>query len=482
MEPHAEKKKGRPPTFVIALVPLFGLIGFLHYLVDIRGYDPHYALIAAAILAAMLALACCRTSWRMIEEGILDSSYAGFRGIIFFLLAILLNGFWLRSGILPTLVYYGGKFLTPSLFPYITLGLFALVSFATGSSWVSVGMLGPSFMTIAALLGQPQAMAAGIILSGAFWGSRLSPLSLSNYLSVSVTGARLADHIKHSLVTAIPALVAVLASLISFEPQWRSASGGKEIFLADLARLFSINPLLLFFPVLFIILLTLRVSAVPVFSLGVLTGSILIVFYQQEPARTLMSVAGSGSPALMESLGSQGQTYWAILDKGGVQDQWWVVGLILCAFVFGGVMKTSGLLEALPKAFVGAASTKRTLGVLAVLSSIFVNLASPDHYLSIVLPARFARTPMAKTDMEPEDLSRSLADTGPPTAALVPWSMTGIVMAALLGVEAGAYTPWAVYNWVSPLLAILFALLGIFPSRDSKSARKPGKEQGLFSL
>ncbi|NLA96114.1 MAG: hypothetical protein GX838_04650, partial [Clostridiaceae bacterium] len=212
MDSQDVKKKRRSPSFAIALVPLLTLDGLLCYLVYKGERELHLGIILAAFLATLITMVFYRTPWGRIEDAILKSSYTGLQVILFFLLAILFNSYWLRSGILPTLVYYGGNLLPPAVFPYVTLLVFALVSFATGSSWVSIGMLGPAFMTIAALLGQPQAMTAGVILSGAFLGDRLSPLALNNYLAASVTGAPLADHIKQSLVTAIPSLAAVVAA------------------------------------------------------------------------------------------------------------------------------------------------------------------------------------------------------------------------------------------------------------------------------
>ncbi|NLB27961.1 MAG: hypothetical protein GX819_03330, partial [Clostridiaceae bacterium] len=241
---------------------------------------------------------------------------------------------------------------------------------------------------------------------------------------------------------------------------------------------FTINPYLLLFPLLFVLLLVLRLSVIPVLFLGVLTGSILTVCYQQQPIQVLWLAAKSGSPSIMESMSRQSQAYWNLLDKGGLQDQWWTVALILCVLVFGGVMKASGMLEALPNGFARAVRGKRTLGVMAVLCSFFTNLASPDHHLSISLPGRILRKSLAEEGAEPENLSRPLADAGPSTAALVPWSMTSIVMTALLGVELWAYAPWAVILWASPLLAILFALLGIFSSRGDKPAKKSGNGHG----
>lgn len=461
------KKENRSPAFVIALVPVLVLIGLYVYTVIIGGADPHLALMAAAILAALLAFIFCRRNWASLEDGILTSSYTASHVILLFIIALVLNSVWVSSGILPSLLYYGGRMLAPSTFLYIALLVFACVSFVIGSPWVSVAVLGPSFMAMAALLGQTQEMTAGVILSGAYLGGRLSPFAMSNYLSVSVSGSKLTAHLKHSLATALPALAVSLASILYFEPQMRVAAPGSSAFLDALPRLFTISPYLLIPPLLLVLLLALRLSTLPVFFLGILAGSLLTVFYQGRPVQLLWTTVKSGSFSMVESLGSQGQAYWSLMDKGGIETQWWTAALILCALVFGGVMKASGMQEALVGGLARGARGRRSLGFMAVLTSLMANLASPDPYLSLVIPARLLKErPFPQEGME-RNLSRALADTGPTTAALVPWSMSGIMMAAFLGVQVWAYVPWAVFNWVAPLFAFLFSLLGLFSDRQS---------------
>lgn len=464
MDPQVTKKKNRSPAFVIALIPVLVLIGLYVYTVILGGEDPHPALMAAAVLAALLAFICYRRNWASLEEGILTSSYTATHLILLFLMAVVLNSVWLTAGILPSLVYYGGLWLAPSAFLYISLFIFAFLSFAIGSPWISVALLGPSFMALAALLGQTQEMAAGVILSGAYLGGRLSPFAMSNYLSASVSGSQLTDHLKHSLATALPALAVTLASIYYFEPQMRVAAPESRAFLDALPRLFTLSPYLLIPPLLLVLLLFLRLSALPVFFIGILAGSLLTVFYQGEPVQLLWTTVKAGSP-MMESLGSYGQAYGSLMDKGGLGSQGWTVALILCALVFGGVMEASGMREALAGGLAKGARGRRTLGVMAVLASLLTNLASPDPYLSLVVPARLLKDrPFSQEGME-RNLSRALADTGPTTAALVPWSMTGMTMAAFLGVQVWTYAPWAVFNWVTPLIALLFSLLGLFSDR-----------------
>lgn len=473
MDPQATKKKNRSPAFVIALIPLLVLIGLYVYTVIMGGEDPHPALIAAAVLAALLALIFYRRNWASLEEGVLTSSHTATYLILLFLMAVVLNSVWVSAGILPSLVYYGGQWLAPSAFLYITLFVFAFLSFVIGSPWISVALLGPSFMAMAALLGQTQEMAAGVILSGAYLGGRLSPFAMSNYLATSVSGSQLTGHLKHSLATALPALAVTLASILYFEPQMRVPAPESRAFLDALPRLFTLSPYLLILPLLLVILLFLRLSALPVFFIGILAGSLLTVFYQGEPVQLLWTTVKSGSTTLMESLCSHGQAYGSLMDKGGLGSQWWTVTLILCALVFGGVMKASGLRDALAKGLAKGARGRRTLGAMAVLASLLTNLVSPDPYLSMVVPARLLKErPFPQEGLE-RNLSRALADTGPPTAALVPWSMSGMTMAAFLGVQVWVYVPWAVFNWALPLIALLFSLLGLFS--DGKGGKVKGK-------
>lgn len=462
--------KKRSPAFFVSLLPLAFLIGLLYWAVIVGGIDPHPAVVAAAVLAALISFALYGTTWGEIEGAVLELAYPATHIILFFLMAMLMNSLWLRSGILPSLVYYGARLFPAAGFLYIALIIFSGVGFATGSPWISVGLLGPAFMTMAALLGQSQHMTAGIIVAAAFFGGRLSPLALTNYLAASVSRARLLDHYRHSLSTALPALLGTLTAIFLFEPLMRTSAPGSSEFLDSLPRLFSLSPFLLLVPILMIVLLALRMSALPVLLLGILTGSGLLIFYQGEPASVLWSVIKSGTPALTPS------PYWDFLERGGLAHQWWTVALIFCVIIFGGVMKASGMLDALVKGLEQQIRGKRSLGALTVAGGILTNLASPDPYLAVALPGRVFQPRLEETGTSPKLFSRTLADTGPPTAALIPWNMSAIIMGAILGVEIWRYLPWAVFNWLSPLFALVFSVLGIFsingqgkPSRAKKS-------------
>jgi Na+:H+ antiporter, NhaC family len=463
-------ENARKPYLWEALVPVVALVLFLS--VAIMKYDasPHVPLMFAAVVAAIMGLKI-GLKWEDLEKGILNTINMSMQAIIILVIIGTIIGAWIISGTVPAMIYYGLKILTPGIFLAATCIMCCIVSLATGSSWTTAGTVGVALLGVGQGLGIPVEMIAGAIISGAYFGDKMSPLSDTTNLAPAMAGATLFDHVKHMVFTTGPSLVIALIIYAIMGVKFAS----KELDYAQINKIlealgaqFDINLWLLIPPVIVIILVVKKVPAIPGLFAGTILGAIFAFIFQGKDLGTIISVLNDG---YVSETGFQ--VVDDLLTRGGAQSMMFTVSLILCAMTFGGIMERAGFLQVMAESLLSWAKNTGSLVLTTIVSCIFCNLVAGDQYLSIVIPGRMYKNEFEKRGLAPKNLSRCLEDAGTLTSPLVPWNTCGAFMHGALGVHPFAYLPYAFLNLINPLVSIFYGYTGITMERlDGTSERK----------
>ena len=449
-----EKKEA---TLGISLIPILVIVGVLAYAILVMGADPHIPILIGAAVGSLLAVYKLGYTWEEVEKGIIDSIGSVMQAILILAVIGMLIGTWIGGGIVPTLIYYGLQILSPTFFLITALLLCSIVSIATGSSWTTAGTVGVALIGIAQGLGISPALAAGCIVSGAYFGDKMSPLSDTTNLAPAMAGAKLFDHIKHMFYTTglsygIAAIIYIILGL-----QYRGkAIDASEIqgILTAIESIYYINPLFLLVPVITIAAVAMKVPAIPGLLIGVVLGAFCMLFQGGDFGGTIDAIhygveAASGHEMVDE-----------LLTNGGLDSMMWTISLIMCALTFGGVLEVTGMMATIANKMLQFAKNTGSLVLVTVLSCLFVNVLCADQYLGIALPGKMFKDIYAERGLAPRNLSRALEDSGTVTSALVPWNTCGATMAEFLGVSTFAYAPFAFFNLLSPIVSVIYAYTG----------------------
>lgn len=429
------------------------------------------ALILAGLAAAALAIHQ-GTNWHTLEASILESIGFVTQAILILLLVGALIGTWILAGIVPALIVWGLEILSPGIFLSAACLICALVSMATGSSWSTAGTLGLALVGVGNTMGIPPGMSAGAVVSGAYFGDKMSPFSETTNLAASMTGTDLFVHIRHMLYTTVPAIV--IALVIYFVLGMFQSAEGFDLARvartnAGIRQTFSIGPHLLIPLLVLFALVARRVAAIPAIAIAAMLGGVFAVVFQpavllkfsgeSELGRAafkgvLMAaskgfVANSGTPEVNE-----------LLSRGGMASMLSTVWLILAAMFFSGVMEGSAMLGRIARAMLSMVRRTGDLVAAVVGTAVFMNVTASEQYLSIVLTGRMYRGAFEKSGLDSRNLSRALEDSGTVTSALIPWNTCGAFMAATLGTATLAYAPYAFLNWLAPLISIVYGYTG----------------------
>jgi len=439
-----------------ALLSVGALITMIYVSVVKYQTYPHVALILATAVAGGVGL-WIGHKWDVIEEGMIEGIAVGLKAILILMVIGMLIATWIQGGIVPVMIYHGLNLLSPDLFLAATCGICCIVSISTGSSWTTAGTLGVALIGVGQGLGIPLPMVAGAIVSGAYFGDKLSPLSDTTNLAPAVAGAELFEHLRYLLHTTIPALVVALGLylLIGRGAAGEPAAGTVEALRAVLSSHFELSPLLLLPPVLVIVMVVLKLPALPSLLAGALVGAVFAGWLQGRPLQEIVIaafdgyVSATGNTAVDE-----------LLSRGGLISMMNTVALIVAALGFGGVMERTGQLAALAGAVLRFARSTGSLVAATVATCVGMNIIAPDQYLSIVVPGRMYREAYRKAGLEPRLLSRTLEDAGTLSSPLVSWNSCGTFMGTTLGVSALAYAPYAFFNLLCPVIAIVIASFG----------------------
>ena len=464
----AEKKQRekKQATLGIALIPILALIVFLYFGISVYGQDPHIPLVGGSIVAVIVAVYVLGNSWADLEDGILKTINMGMQAVLILMIIGTLIGSWVLGGIVPSMIYYGLQVLSPSIFLVAAVLLCSVVALASGSSWTTAGTVGVALIGVAAGLGIPAPIAAGAIISGAYFGDKMSPLSDTTNLAPAMAGATLFDHIKHMVYTTGPSYIIVLIIFgvitTRFSGQNVDTSAIGEL-LAVLESNFNVGILMILPPLFVIGMVVLKVPAIPGLITGSILGGLFAFIFQGADISTVLDAFQYGYVFELSDAASEAEVMIAdLLSIGGMQSMLWTVSLIICALTFGGLLESTGMLEVIANFLLKFAKNTGSLVAVTIFSSLFINIIASDQYLAIVIPGRMYKDAYAERGLAPRNLSRTLEDGGTLTSALVPWNTCGAYMSTALGVPTLEYLPYAFLNYINPLIAILWASLGLF--------------------
>lgn len=459
----------------IALIPVIFLIGSLYYAIQIVEASPHIPLFTSAIVAALVGMFVLKVKWSEIEEGIVDTIKMSMGAIIILMIIGMVIGTWILSGVVPTMIFYGLKILSPKIFLLATLLMCSIVSLATGSSWTTAGTVGIALMGIGMSLNIPAPVIGGAIISGAYFGDKMSPLSDTTNLSPAMAGAKLFDHIRHMIYTTGPSYV--IAAILFIVVGMGYSSDSLDLTLINqindgLALDFNLSIWLLLVPVITIGIVVMKVPAIPGLFGGAIIGGIAAMMFQGANLGDVVNAMHYGyeSATGIEFVDT-------LLTRGGLDSMMWTVSLILCAMAFGGVMEKTGMLEALAGVILGFAKTTGLLVLSTIVTAFGMNVLAGDQYLSIVIPGRMFKKAFDERGLAPRNLSRVLEDSGTLTSPLIPWNTCGAFMIATLGLAPWTYVPYCFLNLINPIVSIFYGFTGITmmkleddPSYEGKKA------------
>jgi NhaC family Na+:H+ antiporter len=455
-------KTKREATLWEALIPIVITIGLLMYAVlpvfEV-GQDVHIPLILGALIAAIVAVTRLGYTWKEVENGIVSTISDTMQAILILAIIGMIIGTWILGGIVPTLIYYGLQILSPGFFLIAACLLCSIVSLATGSSWTTAGTVGIALMGVAAGLGVNPGAAAGAIISGAYFGDKMSPLSDTTNLAPAMAGADLFDHVRHMVYTTG---VSLAIALIGFGILG-AGYAGKELdtsaineILTLMSENFVINPLLLVVPIIVIVMVARKVPAIPGLFIGTLLGGLAAMIFQGADFAGVMDAMQNG---VVSETGNE--MLDSLLSGGGYQSMMWTISLILAALTFGGILEKTGMLETIGKTVLGYAKSTGALVTATIFTSIFTNVLAGDQYLALVLPGKMYKDEFHKRGLAPRNLSRCLEDAGTLTSPLIPWNTCGAAMSTYLGVPTIEYLPYCFLNLVNPVVSIIFGFTGI---------------------
>jgi NhaC family Na+:H+ antiporter len=469
--------KLRKPHLWEAILPILFLIAILATNVWIFGDGSldgsnQLALLFSAAVAGIIGLRLGYT-WEHMQEGIVQSISSALSAIIILLLIGSLAGTWLLSGIVPAMIYYGLEVLNPTIFLFAACFVSAVVSLATGSSWSTIATIGIALLGIGKTLGMSEGLVAGSIISGAYFGDKMSPLSDTTNLAPAMAGTDLFTHIKYMMWTTIPSIIITLIIFLVIG----LVSGGEgsvENVLAvqgAIQEKFNITGWLFLVPVAVIIMIVRKVPALPALLVGTLLGGVFALIFQPQ---VIAEVSGEGYTqfqtyyvAVMKamygdiSVGSNNEIVNELLSTSGMSGMLNTIWLIVCAMVFGGVMESIGLLQRITESVIKWANSTGSLVASTALTCIGFNVTASDQYLAIVVPGRMFADTYRKRGLCPENLSRTLEDSGTVTSVLVPWNTCGATQSSVLGVATILYLPYCFFNLISPLMTMAYAYLNL---------------------
>jgi len=468
----APPSPGRKPTFVVALIPIVAMGLLLGVGYGVYKIKPQVLLVAAAFLTGVVGFAL-RFAWKDMERGVVDSIQKAMPAILIMLSVGVLIGSWIACGTIPMVIYYGLKLIAPQFFLVTACFVCSLTSLATGTSWGTIGTLGVAFMGIALGLGIPAGPAAGAIVAGAYFGDKISPMSDIPNLAVVVAGANLFDHIKHVLWSATPAwLIGLFVYLLVGLSYGRTGLDRSNInLITDTIRSnFRFNVLLLLPMVVVFYFAVSKRPTIPGMLLSSLVAAVLAVIFQKASVTELATALNSGYPA---------HTGVAAVDKllsrGGLMSMMETQLVAFTAFAFGGIMQRTGMLSVVLDRVMKFADKVWSLVVTTIVTAVVSALVTGSSYLSMIIPGELLAPAYKKKGLAAKNLSRIIDEAGGIIVPLIPWSMAGVYITGTIGVGPFTYLPWAIMNYASVVVLILFGITGFtMAPRKRDDETQPG--------
>ncbi len=469
-----EKKE---PSLLLSLLPVFLLILLLASNVVLYGGDSSYgpnqiALLLTAAFAGVLSLKLGYI-WSELERSIVKSISSAMAAMLILLMIGSLSGTWLISGIVPAMIYYGLQILNPALFLFAACIVSAIVSLATGSSWSTAATVGIALVGIGKAMGIHDGVVAGAIISGAYFGDKMSPLSDTTNLAPAMAGTDLFTHIRYMTLTTGPSIIIALVIFLiwGFTLDAPGEMGEVNKVQAAIQDKFNINLSLFLVPAAVIFLIIKKMPALPALLIGTLLGGIFALVFQPQLVDSVSGITDdplkSAYAAVLQAMFTDvsvvtgNATVDELLSSGGMSGMLSTVWLILTAMVFGGVMEGTGMLKRIAREIIKLANSTGSLVASTAATCFTFNVTASDQYIAIVVPGRMFSGTFRERGLAPENLSRTLEDSGTVTSVLIPWNTCGAYQSSVLGVATFTYLPYCFFNILSPFMTILFAYLNI---------------------
>ncbi len=481
---------GKIPSLIQALIPIVLLIILLTFNVIYFGENTlnganQIALILASAVAGIIAIRL-GYSWIFIRKRIVHSIGSAMASILILFLIGSLAGTWMISGVVPAMIYYGLKIFHPTVFLFATVIITSIVSLATGSSWSTVATIGIALLGIGKTLGIHEGIIAGAIISGSYFGDKMSPMSDTTNLAPAMAGTDLFTHIRYMTITTTPSMIIclVLFLIIGFNYDFQETTTDIPAVMSAIESRFNITPWLFLVPIILIIIILKKVAPLPALLAGTLLGGLFAIIFQPQLITEISGVSGNffkaSYIAVMQSMyGHVSITTHNVmvndlLTTEGMAGMMNTIWLIMSAMIFGGAMESAGMLVRITQSVIKFAKNTGSLVATTVATSIFFNITASDQYISIVVPGRMFADTYRSRGYKPELLSRTLEDAGTLTSVLVPWNTCGATQSRVLGVSTWTYLPYCFFNLVNPLVAIAIASLN-YKIRRYKDGEIPEK-------
>ena len=476
------------PSPLASLFPILFLVGMLFATIHTFGSDAlsggsQVALLTTSALCVFIGMTFYHVPWETFEKAMVKNIAGVATAIIILLIIGSLSGAWMISGVVPTLIYYGMQIIHPDFFLTCTCLICALVSVMTGSSWTTIATIGIALLGIGRAQGFHEGWIAGAIISGAYFGDKISPLSDTTVLASSTTHTPLFTHIRYMLITTIPSLVIalVLFTIIGLTCETSDTRHITE-FAGALSEKFVITPWLLIVPVVTGFLIAYRVPSIITLFLSTMLAGIFALLFQPT---LLHEIAGSENifrGAMISLYGStslhtDNEILTELIATRGLSGMLDTVWLILCAMCFGGTMTAGGMLNSITGYFVKCMKKRVSMVASTVASGLFLNLATADQYISIILTGKMFSDIYQKKGYESRLLSRTTEDAVTVTSPLIPWNTCGMTQATILNVPTLVYLPYCFFNLISPLMSILIAAIGYKIFQQKQTFAEEEKEK-----
>ncbi len=467
----------REPSFLVSLIPVAVLVllltGNVIVFKDDSSVGPNQlALLISSMVCAAIGVFYLKRPYKDFEKKALHSVSVSTQAILILMIVGSLIGVWILNGVVPTMIYYGIKLISPEAFLPISLVICGVVSVATGSSWSTAGTVGIALIGIGKTLGIPEGMVAGAIVSGAYFGDKMSPLSDTTNLAPAMAGTDLFSHIRHMIFTTGPAIIIsfiiFLVLGISYSSEALNDTQIQEV-MGVIAKNFNISLWLFLLPLIVVVLVMKKVPAVPALFIGTVLGVVFALIFQQDLLLRLtageLNFNNLYHVILKVSFaGFEIESGNAMIDKlfsrGGMSGMMNTVWMILMAMIFGGMMEATGMLTTIANSILKLVKGTTSLVTATIGSGIFLNLTTSDQYIAIVVTGRMFKSAYEKFGLKPKNLSRAVEDGSTVTSVLVPWNTCGAYFSTILGVATTAYLPFAFFNLLSPLCSIAVAASG----------------------
>ena len=473
-EVHIENQKiidNKELNLLESLIPVVILMCLLAYnIFFVEGqewfgaYTNQYILIMGGIVAAVVGF-FNKVSFATMVAEVWGNWKSVFVPIMILFLVGALAGTWLVSGIIPAMVYYGLQVLSPEIFLPASVIIAAIISIATGSSWTTSATVGIALVGIGSALGIPTGMIAGAVISGAYFGDKMSPLSDTTNLAPAMAGTDLFTHIKYMSFTTVPTILVTLV-VFAILSGTIDTSGSADIsnLLASIDNTFHISLWLFIVPGIVIAMILMKTKPLIALGTGVVLAAVFAFIFQSD---VLTSLSDSKFEAIINSvlidtnIETDNDKLSELFSSGGMNGMIWTILLITCAMVFGGVMDAIGALAKITKSLLSVATSVFGLFASTVVSCLGLNAIASDQYLALVIPGKMFKKAYEDKGLAPENLSRTLEDSGTVTSVLIPWNTCGAYQSSVLGVDVTDYFVYAIFNYLSPFTTLLFAALNI---------------------